>query len=219
MTFTLETIPTVQQQFEQLFLRSRRRAYNLAYRLTQNTADAEDLTQDAYLRAWQHFDRFDRTHSFEAWLFTILTHLAIDLQRHKKRVRMYSLDMPRQSDADPSPMFSEVADPAADPQEIVVAPLLEERLEAALSALPAVYREVILLGDVECYSYLEIAKRLDCALGTVRSRLYRARQQVRRFLETGADLPPRCRKRSAGLPCPGLCTAAQTAEAYDGQAA
>src|SRR5690348_14791018 len=85
--------PQQTQQFEQMYQRSHRRAYHLAYRLTGNAADAEDLVQDAYLRAWDHFDRYDPSRSFEGWLFRILTNRALDLRRRKKRVQMIPLDM------------------------------------------------------------------------------------------------------------------------------
>ena len=161
-----ERMEAAQQQFEQLARCSRRRAYCLAYQLTRNASDAEDITQDAYLRAWQHFDHFEADRSFEAWLLTIVTHRALDLLRRKKRLRLVSLDLPQ---------GYELADPAADPQEKVSAHPLEERVEFAVEALSAPHREVVQLYYVEECSYQEIADRLGCALGTVRSRIHRAR--------------------------------------------
>src|SRR5690349_10578350 len=91
---TTQTTLSSQPEFEQLFKRSRQRAYNLAYRLTGSAVDAEDVTQDAYVRAWQHFDRFDASRSFEKWLFRIIANRVIDLKRRQKRVPMVSLDTP-----------------------------------------------------------------------------------------------------------------------------
>jgi RNA polymerase sigma-70 factor (ECF subfamily) len=182
-----------------LFLRSRRRAYNLAYRLTGNAADAEDVTQDAYVRAWHHFERYDAAWSFESWLFRILTNRAIDLQRHKKRVPIYSLGIPIPNDTDDQPLLYELAAPDSDPAQIVLGPILEERLEEALLALPTDYRAAILLRAVEQRSYQEIAEMTHCALGTVRSRLHRARGDARHYLETGSSgHRRRWRRRTAG---------------------
>ncbi|MCW3100982.1 MAG: polymerase sigma factor, sigma-70 family [Chthonomonadaceae bacterium] len=189
MTMTRITTPS-QQQFEQLVQCSRRRAYNLAYRLTGNAADTEDITQDAYLRAWRHFGSYNADRSFESWLFRIITNRALDLYRHKKRARNCSLDAPRFTDtAGNSPAY-EQADPAADPERIVLGPLLEERLEAALLRLPTDYRKTILLCDVEQYTYQEIADRMQCALGTVRSRIHRARRLLRSYLEIDSSIRP-----------------------------
>ena len=174
-----------QRQFEQLFQRSQRRAYNLAYRLTGNATDAEDVTQDAYVRAWHNFDSYDASRSFEGWLFRIITNRVIDLRRRQKRVPMYSLDTPIQGDDDGQPLAHEFAAPDSDPEHIVVGPVMEERLQQALAALPTDYRAAILLCDVEQRSYQEIAEMMGCAIGTVRSRIHRARVMLRRQLEAG----------------------------------
>jgi RNA polymerase sigma-70 factor (ECF subfamily) len=176
-----------QQNFEHLFQRSQRRAYNLAYRLTGNSADAEDVTQDAYVRAWHNFDSYDATRSFEGWLFRIITNRVIDLRRRQKRVPMYSLDSPIHGDEDGQPLAHEFAAPDSDPEQIVVGPVMEEKLQKALAALPTDYRTAILLCDVEQRSYQEIADRMRCALGTVRSRIHRARVMLRKRLEASAE--------------------------------
>jgi RNA polymerase sigma-70 factor (ECF subfamily) len=178
---------SIERNFEQLFRRSQRRAYNLAYRLTGNSADAEDVTQDAYVRAWHNFDSYDATRSFEGWLFRIITNRVIDLRRRQKRVPMYSLDSPIHGDDDGQPIAHEFAAPNSDPEQIVVGPIMEERLQNALAALPSDYRTAILLCDVEERSYQEIADRMRCALGTVRSRIHRARVMLRKRMEASAE--------------------------------
>jgi RNA polymerase sigma-70 factor (ECF subfamily) len=187
---TANTSMPIQHLFDQLFRNSRKRAYNLAYRLTGNATDAEDVTQDAYLRAWCNFGAYDANRSFERWLFRIITNRALDLYRRKKRVQIYSLNVPMQTDADGTPMDCEFIDPAAGPEETVLAPIVEEQLEAALLKLPADYRIAIVLCDVEQLSYLEIATRTRCATGTVRSRIHRARRLLRRYMEIGGSICP-----------------------------
>jgi RNA polymerase sigma-70 factor (ECF subfamily) len=193
---TLSPAIASQQEFEQLYQRSQRRAYNLAYRLTGNATDAEDVTQDAYVRAWNNFASYDSARSFEGWLFRIITNRVIDLRRRQKRVPMYSLDTPIQGDDDSQPLSREFAAPHSNPEQIVVGPIMEERLQQALVALPQDYREAIMLCDVEQRSYQEIADAMHCAIGTVRSRIHRARVMLRKYLESGAA-PTRSRKSTA----------------------
>jgi RNA polymerase sigma-70 factor (ECF subfamily) len=185
----ISTVSRVQNEFELLFQRSQRRAYNLAFRLTGNSADAEDVTQDAYLRAWHNFDSYDANRSFEGWLFRIITNRVIDLRRRQKRVPMYSLDSPIQGDDEGQPLAHEFAAPNSDPEQIVVGPVMEERLQSALASLPADYRRAILLCDVEQRSYQEIADQMHCAIGTVRSRIHRARVMLRKRLEAAPAKP------------------------------
>ena len=184
-------------EFELLFRRSHRRAYNLAYRLTGNAADAEDVTQDAYVRAWHNFDSYDANRSFEGWLFRIITNRVIDLRRRQKRVPIYSLDSPIQGDDDGQPLAHEFAAPNSDPEQIVVGPVMEERLQEALASLPNDYRRAILLCDVEQRSYQEIADQMHCAIGTVRSRIHRARVMLRKRLEAAPARPRKSASRSA----------------------
>src|ERR1700704_4981168 len=82
----------VSEEFEQLFRRSYHRAYNAAYRMMGNTSDAEDLTQEAFVRVWASFDRYDRTRPFEGWLFRILSNLAIDRWRRQAGAAVCSLE-------------------------------------------------------------------------------------------------------------------------------
>lgn len=192
-----DTIP--QKEFEQLFQRSQRRAYNLAYRLTGNSADAEDVTQDAYVRAWNNFDTYDANRSFEGWLFRIITNRVIDMRRRQKRVPMYSLDTPIIGDEDSQPLSHEFAAPDSNPEDIVIGPIMDDRLQHALASLPTDYRRAILMCDVEQRSYQEIAEIMECAIGTVRSRIHRARVMLRKSLESGI-VPARPRRAAARKP-------------------
>ncbi|HLK58888.1 MAG TPA: RNA polymerase sigma factor, partial [Chthonomonadaceae bacterium] len=97
-----------QQEFERLYARTRRRAYHFAYRLTRNATEAEDVTQDAYARAWYHFDRYDSARPFEGWLFRIIANRVIDLRRRQKRIQICSLDTPPRLDSDGLPLSGHV---------------------------------------------------------------------------------------------------------------
>lgn len=172
-----------QREFQALYVRSNRRAYNLAFRLLGNAADAEDVTQDAYVRAWRHFGQYDRTRPFEGWLFRIVTNLVVDKRRRQKRVPMYSLDAPLDVDSDGAPLTLDIADSTSDPEALLLRDLFTEPLQNALDALPPDYRAAVLLADVEDRSYEEISHIMRCPIGTVRSRIHRARQMLRRTLE------------------------------------
>lgn len=181
--------------FSSLYERSHKRAYNLAYKLTGNAADAEDVTQDAYVRALVNFASYDQTRSFEGWLFRIITNRVIDMRRRQKRVPMHSLDAPAGTDEEGNVFQHEFADPNSNPEDIVVGAMMDDKLQSALAALPAEYRDAVLLCDVEEKSYDEIAQRMKCAVGTVRSRIHRGRVMLRRIMEAG--IRPRTRKRRA----------------------
>jgi RNA polymerase sigma-70 factor (ECF subfamily) len=179
------------QEFEQQYTQSHKRAYNLAYRMLGNSAEAEDVTQDAFVRAWQSFNQYDRSRPFEAWLFRIVTNLAIDRRRRWNRLPIYSLDAPITHDSDGEPFHLELADPKADPEQAMLKDRFNEVLERALHSLPPEYRAAVLLADVEGRSYQEIAEIMDCAIGTVRSRIHRARNLLRRALEDARSFQQR----------------------------
>lgn len=171
------------EEFEILFLRSHKRIFNLAFRMLGNAGEAEDVTQDAFVRAWQNFHHYDRSRPFEGWIYRIVTNLVIDRRRRQKRVPMYSLDAPLNSEALDAPVAFEFADTSADPATRLMADQFDESLQSALAALPADYRKAVLLADVEERSYQEIADAMNCAIGTVRSRIHRARLMLRRSME------------------------------------
>jgi RNA polymerase sigma-70 factor (ECF subfamily) len=182
---TAQTAREAQQRFEQLFQRSRSRAYRLAYHLTGNATDAEDVTQDAYVRAWHHFDRYDPSYSFEAWLFRIITNRGIDLQRRRKRAPIYSLDTYTAGEDVSLSSANESVAPNSDTEAIVLGLIGEERLLKAVDSLPDHYRLALRLYAVEQRSYEEIAATMRCALGTARSRIHRARGLLRHYIEAG----------------------------------
>jgi RNA polymerase sigma-70 factor (ECF subfamily) len=171
-----------QREFEVLYRKNRQRAYNLAYRLLGNRAEAEDVTQDAFVRAWHSFAQYDRLRPFESWLMRIVTNLVIDRRRRQKRVNICSLDAPAASSTDGSSMLLELPDSSREPESLMMAGTYEESLQNALSLLPLRYREPVLLADVEERSYEEIAALLNCPVGTVRSRIHRARLMLRNTL-------------------------------------
>lgn len=175
------------REFDSLVNRCHRQAYNVAYRLTGNQSDAEDLTQESFLRAYRFFDRYNREMPFENWLYRIMSRVFIDELRKKPRFRTQSLDQPLfASDDGESDVLMEIADLNSDPERILMDETLEENLQNALTSLPQEFRVAVSLADIEGLSYEEIAEVMNCSLGTVRSRLHRGRKLLRRYF--GASL-------------------------------
>ncbi len=152
--------------------------YNFAYRLTGNEADARDLTQDAFLRVYKAWRSFRPGTSFLSWIYRIVTNLYRDeLRRRKGR---YQEEIPE----DNAPQEYAGQRPlAVSPIEDYVERQFSEPLSRALGQLSPDQRQVIVLADIEEYSYQEIAEIMGCSIGTVRSRLHRARGLLRRLID------------------------------------
>lgn len=153
--------------FEELLVRHLDHLYAFALRLAQNPHSAEDLVQEASLRAFQAFGSLRERGRFKAWIFQILRNVFSD--RNSGRT-LESLDQ-RQD-----------IEPVEDGEDLLLKGLMLEEIRGALDRLPATFRVTIWLSDVEGFSQKEIAQILGCSLGTVGSRLYRGRALLRREL-------------------------------------
>lgn len=166
--------------FEELVSRYQRQMYRVAYRLTGNHDDAQDLIQDALFEAYRNFDRFAPGTRFDRWLYRIMTNRHIDRVRRGGRLPVLSLD--QHEDGDGRDASWEVIDDEPGPDEQLVEDVIDERLERALHELPAEYRQAVVLADIEELSYEEVARIVRCPVGTVRSRLHRGRALLRERL-------------------------------------
>lgn len=166
-------------EFDELVRRCHRQAYNVAYRMAGNHADAEDLTQEAFVRAYRFFDRYNRQMPFENWLYRIISNVFIDELRRRPRARLQSLDQPVHTADGTADVRIEVPDSSSDPERLTCEGELEEPLQRALDALPPEFKQAVILADIEGLSYEEIAEAMGCSLGTVRSRLHRGRKALR----------------------------------------
>jgi len=171
-------------EFDALVRKCHRQAYNVAYRMAGNHADAEDLTQEAFLRAFRFFDRYNREMPFENWLYRIINNVFIDELRKRPRMKPQSLDQPFSNSNGDSELLIELPDNSNNPERIMVEAQLDEPIQRALNTLTPDFRQAVVLADIECLSYEEIADIMKCSLGTVRSRLHRGRKMLRRKLET-----------------------------------
>ncbi|MCI0694254.1 sigma-70 family RNA polymerase sigma factor [candidate division KSB1 bacterium] len=170
------------QAFEALAFEHIDALYRAALRLTRNRQDAEDLVQDAYLRAFRFFDRFQPGTNFKAWLFTILRNTFINHYR-KKKIQPATLAFDKVafmlSDTDARVPASRYVDRY---DETRYQDMFGDQIQAALDRLPEEFRMVVLLADIEEFQYQEIAEIMNCPIGTVMSRLSRARRQLQRYL-------------------------------------
>jgi RNA polymerase sigma factor (sigma-70 family) len=162
------------------------RVYRLAYRLTGNRADAEDLTQEVFVRVFRSLDSFTPG-TFEGWLHRITTNLFLDQARRKQRIRFDALSDER---------AERITSATPEPHSAVADQTFDDDVERALGALPPDFRAAVVLCDVEGLSYEEIATILDAKLGTVRSRIHRGRSMLRAALAHRA--PTSGRERYAG---------------------
>ncbi len=177
------TLARRQEQFQICVTRTRQRLYRFVLHSLGNAHDAEDVTQEALSRAWAHFETFDPDRSFEGWVFRIASNLMIDHNRRRRRRQEISLDSPTaylsEHEVDYRP---EMSDSASDPQNCLIANEISVELQSALRCLPPVHQATLLLLAQE-RSYEQIARTFDCPLGTVRSRVHRARIMLQRNLE------------------------------------
>jgi RNA polymerase sigma-70 factor, ECF subfamily len=177
------------REFEALFRATHRRIYGLACRLLGNTTEAEDMTQEAFVRAWQRFRQYDRGRPFTPWLARILLNLIIDTRYRRARQPVSLADAPAVRAGQGAVCLEEISDVSSDPARLLLENEFGETLQAALARLPDSFRVPVLLADVEECSYQEIAALTGCSMGTVRSRIHRGRRMLRRLLESGARLP------------------------------
>ena len=161
--------------------------HGVARRLTKNEADAEDLVAESVTRAWQARASLADTRAFRAWMFRILTNTFISERRKRlARPREEQLVDESSEGEEGFSLFERLHQPFllwfANPEQEFLDKLLREDLERALAALPEHYRVVVVLADVEGLKYGDIAEALDLPIGTVRSRLARARSALQRTL-------------------------------------
>jgi RNA polymerase sigma-70 factor (ECF subfamily) len=155
--------------------------YNTAYRMTRSSEDAEDLVQETYFKAYKYYDKFEEGTNLKAWLFKILKNTFINNYR-KKKLEPRSVDFAEIEDSFERIVRRDNNEQPSDPESEFFTGVLDDDVKKALDSLPYDYRMVVLLADLEDFSYKEIAEILDCPVGTVMSRLYRGRKLLEKAL-------------------------------------
>lgn len=179
-------MPSIQEgyaSFDGQCRRFRGSLYMRAYRLTRNPADAEDLVQASLLKAWKGYDSFSQERSFVTWMAAIILRTFLDRRRaESRRIQSLPLDVLVGNDED-DPLDKALSISSGNPESDLIESLSQDDLIYALRQLPAAHRRVICLHELHGLSYEECAEREGVAVGTIRSRLFRARDRMRRTLQ------------------------------------
>jgi RNA polymerase sigma-70 factor (ECF subfamily) len=155
--------------------------YASALRLTRNERNAEDLVQDTVMRAWRFFDKFQKGTNFRAWIFKILTNTFINSYRRNTRERSLQDESERQS-VEASFFSADLTEQTQNPEDFLLQRVMSEDVLKAIDSLSIDFRMVVILADLQEFSYKEIAEILDVPVGTVMSRLFRGRKQLQKLL-------------------------------------
>ena len=197
--FDLQKNELTRNEFERLAMKHVDPLYSAALRLTKNERDAEDLVQDTFLRAYRFFEKFERGTNIKAWLFKILTNTFIN--RYRRSVKERTIVEGSERDAVHERFISrEATEYAANPEQFFFDRLLSDDVLRAVDSLPIDFRMVVILADLQEFSYKEIAEILDVPVGTVMSRLYRGRRLLQKALAAYAVISGVLRGPADGEP-------------------
>ncbi len=169
-----------QQGYREILKRYRAPLYNLLFRMVHNKMEAEDLVQEAFIKAFGALATFNDEYAFSTWLFKIAINNCIDHFR-KKRLKTFSLDKP--IDAKDGEIRRELPDASYQPDNTLLSKEKEQLIEEAIQNLPEKYRISIILRHTEEKSYEEISQILNIPLGTVKARIFRAREMLKKQLK------------------------------------
>lgn len=174
--------------FEELVFQYQNKIYALSYRYMGNEEDAYDMTQEAFLKAYRSLRTFKGDSSFGTWLYRVATNVCLDeLRRRKRRIVTLSLDEPLATDE--GEVEKEIPDTSPTADVLYEQKEFSKYIQNLLDQMKPEHKTVIVLRDVMELSYEEIAEVLDCSLGTVKSRLSRARNALRKKLDDRELLP------------------------------
>ena len=168
--------------FEELIARHRDKIYARAYSMMRNEEEAVDLSQEAWVKAWQRLVQFQGDSSFPTWITRIVINLCLDQLRRRKRQRAESIE---ELDEESGGVERQMPVVTVNPTERLERVELRQRIDRALSQLSVAHRTVMVLHEFEHMEYKEIAKTMNCSIGTVMSRLFYARRKMAALL---ADL-------------------------------
>lgn len=170
--------------YEELVVRYQKPVYNLAYRMLGNTEDAKDITQEAFVKAYQSLHRYNSDYSFRSWIFRITQNLSIYYLRWKKRRPQTSLDEPlgNEMESEDETLHMQIADSSPNARTMLMEEQKTKRIEQIIQSLPEKYLTVIILRHIQGLQIDEIANVLEIPEGTVKVNLYRARNLMKEKL-------------------------------------
>ena len=163
--------------FEELILKHEKIVYNVALRMMNHSEDAKDISQEVFLKAYKHIVNFDERSAFSTWLYRITTNTCIDEMRKRKGKQSYSLE--EELENEDGSMQRQIADEGDTPEESILREEQKSEIIQALDNLSEEHKAAVVLRDVKGLSYEEISEILELSLGTVKSRISRARNQLK----------------------------------------
>ncbi len=172
--------------FEKLVLEYEKNVYNIALRMTGNSEDASDMTQEAFIKAYNSLQSFRGDSKFSVWIYRIATNVCLDFLRSKSRRPTVSLSV---EDNDGEDVQLDVADESQSPELLLDRQMTRESVRRGLETLSPEYRQILLLREIQGLSYDEISQALGLEVGTVKSRIFRARKKLCAFLLQDGNIP------------------------------
>ncbi|SHJ01440.1 RNA polymerase sigma-70 factor, ECF subfamily [Dethiosulfatibacter aminovorans DSM 17477] len=170
--------------FETLIKDYKKVAYNIALKYLRNKEDAEDVSQESLIKVFKNIGKFNMNSSFKTWMYRIVVNTCLDFKR-KKKENTVSVDQPLHSGYDE--FYMELEDEKSSPENIVDKKLTSEMVMEAIEKLDDDFKTVIILRDINDFSYDEISRILSCNIGTVKSRISRGRQKLKEILEENVN--------------------------------
>ncbi len=175
-----------EEAYESLIARFQQPIYNLCYRLINDPADAADVVQEVFLKVFRSIDHFRGQSTLKTWIYRIAVNEAYNQRRWFSRHRRQEVGLDEEDQAS-RPWLDSIADPARDPYELALNQERHQLIESSLREINADFRAAVVLRDLEDLSYEEIADVLQISLGTVKSRILRGRDSLRRVLAAQMD--------------------------------
>lgn len=172
--------------FEKLVKEYEKNVYNLALRMTGNSEDAADMSQEAFIKAYNSITSFRGDSKFSVWLYRIVSNVCLDFLRSRSRKQTVSLSAENDDGED---VELDIADETQSPELLLDRSMTRDAVRRGLAALPPDHREILLLREIQGLSYEEIASVLGLEEGTVKSRIFRARKKLCSFLIKDGNIP------------------------------
>jgi len=179
--------------FEELVLANQRNVYNLALKMTGNEDDALDISQEAFIKAYNQLDGFRGESKFSVWLYRTTYNLCVDFLRKRPRAQVISLSTYQEDDGDVRDL--EIPDLRSLPEDSVIRREVRKELAAGIGELGSKHREILVMREVTGMSYSDIADSLSLSEGTVKSRLARARENLAKILMKKGTFPESIRQK------------------------
>ena len=172
--------------FEMLVREYEKNVYNLALRMVGNSEDAADMSQEAFIKAYNSLNSFRGDSKFSVWLYRIVSNVCLDFIRSRKRKQTVSLSVEDDNGED---VELDIADDTQSPERLMDKQLTRDAVRRGLASLPPGQRQILLLREIQGLSYDEIAEVLNVEAGTVKSRIFRARKKLSAFLLEDGNIP------------------------------